>query len=160
MMIGSPAAQQITQSLIAGHTSVIFTDVVTTVTTPVTGNPDPTDLLVILQRFMDSTIKPWVHEAITARAQEFTNTPTLFNDIIQPQPSSSHSKQQQLTPFLTRQNSEPSTTQPTTPTTSRGTQDTKLVSSPISTTPYPNPCTMVFEELQSIMLARNRQHMQ
>ncbi|CAH9095695.1 unnamed protein product [Cuscuta europaea] len=77
MMIGIPATQQITQSLSASHTSVIFTDAVTTVTTPVTEQPEPTDLSVILQRFMDSTIKAWVHEAITARAQEFMTTQAL-----------------------------------------------------------------------------------
>ncbi|CAH9074834.1 unnamed protein product [Cuscuta europaea] len=153
MMIRSPTAQQITQSLSAGHTSVIFTDAVITVTTLVTGQPEPTDLSVILQSFMDSTIKPWVHEAITARAQEFMNTQALPINTTQPQPSTSHS-QQQLTPILTLQTSEPSTTQPQTPTTSRGTQDTERVSSPTTTTPHPNPYTIVFEELESIMLAR------
>ncbi|CAH9122896.1 unnamed protein product [Cuscuta epithymum] len=153
MMIGSPAAQQISPSLSAGHTSVIFTDAVTTVTTPVTGHPDPTDLSVILQRFLDSTIKPWVHEAITARAQEFRNTPALLNDIIQPQPTSSHTQQTQPLPIIpTQQTSEPSTTLPHSPTASRGTQDTELVSSPTSTTPFPDPKTLPFEVLETLML--------
>ncbi|CAH9144297.1 unnamed protein product [Cuscuta epithymum] len=153
MMIGSPATQQISPSLSAGHTSVIFTDVVTTVTTPVTGNPDPTDLSVILQRFLDSTIKPWVHEAITARAQEFRNTPALLNDIIQPQPTSSHTQETQPLPIIpTQQTSEPSTTLPHSPTASRGTQDTELVSSSTSTTPFPDPKTLPFEVLENLML--------
>ncbi|CAH9088176.1 unnamed protein product [Cuscuta europaea] len=155
MTVGSPATHTMTQSLNAGHTSAIFTDDVTTVTTPVTGTLIPEDLAVLLNRFLESTIMPWVHQTITARAQEFRNTQMVQSEHTQPQPqpTPAHSQPQNI-PTLSPHESDTSTNKPTRPTNSRRTHDTELVSSPPSTTPHPNPYTMSLTHLSDIMFLR------
>ncbi|CAH9115256.1 unnamed protein product [Cuscuta europaea] len=87
MTVGSPATPTMIPSLNVGHTSAIFTDAVSTVTTPVTGHPTFEDVNVLLNRFLDSTIKPWVQDAMTALAQEFRTTQAVRSEQTPPQPS-------------------------------------------------------------------------
>ncbi|CAH9121050.1 unnamed protein product [Cuscuta epithymum] len=136
MMVGSPATPTMPQSLNAGHTSAIFTDAVTTVTTPVTGTTIPEDILVYLNSFLE-TIKPWVHETITANAQDSGSTPVVQN--IPPKPQTTQP------PTISIPISKPLAIENQQPSTSRGTQDTELVSSP--TTTKPNLKTIPFEDL-------------
>ncbi|CAH9087537.1 unnamed protein product [Cuscuta epithymum] len=137
MMVGSPATPTMPRSLNAGHTSAIFTDAVTTVTTPVTGTIIPEDILVYLNSFLESTIKPWVHEAITANAQDSGSTPVVQD--IPPKPQTTQP------PTISIPISKPLAIENQQPSTSRGTQDTELVFSP--TTTKPNLTTVPFEDL-------------
>ncbi|CAH9065208.1 unnamed protein product [Cuscuta epithymum] len=137
MMVGSPATPTMPRSLNAGHTSAVFTDAVTTVTTPVTGTIIPEDILVYLNSFLESTIKPWVHEAITANAQDSGSTPVVQNIPSKPQTTQPPTISIPVSKPLAIENQQPST--------SRGTQDTELVFSP--TTTKPNLTTLPFEDL-------------
>ncbi|CAH9061156.1 unnamed protein product [Cuscuta epithymum] len=127
MMVGSPATPTMPRSLNAGHTSAIFTDAVTTVTTPVTGTIIPKDLLVHLNSFLESTIKPWVHTAITASAQGSGSTPAVQDVPTAPLTIQPPTTLIPISQPLTLGNQQPST--------SRGTQDTELVSPPTTTKP-------------------------
>ncbi|CAH9095054.1 unnamed protein product [Cuscuta epithymum] len=128
MMVGSPATPTMPRSLNAGHT---------TVTTPVTGTIIPEDILVYLNSFLESTIKPWVHEAITANAQDSGSTPVVQD--IPPKPQTTQP------PTISIPISKPLAIENQQPSTSRGTQDTELVFSP--TTTKPNLTTVPFEDL-------------
>ncbi|CAH9109687.1 unnamed protein product [Cuscuta europaea] len=132
MTVGSPATPTMTSSLNAGHTSALFTDAVTTVTTPVTGPLTPEDVTVLMDRYMESTIKPWVQQAFTAWAQDSKTTPTVHSEQSHPEPRSSPSQSNpQPTPVIPI-----TSTKSLSPSLSRGTHDTELVSPPTSTNPF------------------------
>ncbi|CAH9077219.1 unnamed protein product [Cuscuta europaea] len=148
MTVGSPATPTMTPSLNAGHTSALFTDDVTTVTTPVTEHLTTEDVTVLMHRFLDSTIKPWVQQAFTAWAQESKTTPAVHSEHNQPEPhpSPSHTKSQ-TSPVISA-----TSTKVHSPISSRGTHDTEQVSSPHPTTPPIELLSQPFEVLASILL--------
>ncbi|CAH9115453.1 unnamed protein product [Cuscuta europaea] len=151
MTVGSPAMRLMIPSLHAGHTSAIFTDAVTTVTTPVTRHPTFEDVNVLLNRFLDSTIKPWVQEAMTALAQEFRTTQAIQPEHPTPQPTPepfiSHTQ-----PISSTTLSHHSINQIPIPSPSQGTHNTEPVLSPCPTTPSIDLSTLPFETLASALL--------
>ncbi|CAH9075273.1 unnamed protein product [Cuscuta europaea] len=151
MTVGSPATPIMIPSLNAGHTSAIFTDAVSTVTTLVTGHPTFEDVNVLLNRFLDSTIKPWVQDAMTALAQEFRTTQAVRSEQTPPQPSPepfiSHTQPISSTPL-----SHQSINQIPIPSISRGIQNTEPVFSPHPTTPSIDLSSLSFDTLASALL--------
>ncbi|CAH9074236.1 unnamed protein product [Cuscuta europaea] len=132
MMVGSPAMPTMTSSLNAGHTSALFTDAVTTITTPITGSLTPEDVTVLMNRYMESTIKPWVQQAFTSWAQDSKTTPAVHSEQSHPKPHSSPSQSiPQPTPVIPI-----TSTKPLSPSPSQGTHDTELVSPSTSTNPF------------------------